>query len=204
MGRWLAQRGVRAITVACNTATVAAVQELCHIAHVPVVAIEPAIKPAAALTRTGVVGVLATQHTIQSESVARLVALHGQRLRFVLQACPGWVEQVEQGDLTSETTHRLVRQHTRPLVHAGADVWVLGCTHYPYLMDVLRSVSSPDVQWLDPAQAVARELVRRLPATSLSCGVGSTRFFTTGSVPDACRVMSLLWGKPVQALPIAA
>ena len=98
VGRRMVARGARAITVACNTATVTSVQELRNAVSVPVVAIEPAIKPAAAMTQCGVVGVLATNQTVRSPSVERLMQLHGSGVEFVLQACPEWVEQVERGE----------------------------------------------------------------------------------------------------------
>ena len=197
VGLWLAQQGVRAITVACNTATVTAVQALRDRTQLPVVAIEPAIKPAAVLTRTGVVGVLATQQTIQSESVAKLVERFGQGVRFILQACPGWVDQVEQGKLDTPDTRAMVARDTEPLRSAGADVWVLGCTHYPFLTAVLRDCAGPSVQLLDPAQAVARELARRLPPAPSQTpkGVGLT-FYTTGDVAQVGHVIDRLWHIP--------
>lgn len=195
VGLWLAAQGVRAITVACNTATVMAVHELRRQTHLPVVAIEPAIKPAAQLTRTGVVGVLATQQTIRSEGVARLVERFGLGVKFVLQPCPGWVEQVERGELDTPATLEMVERDTRALKAAGADVWVLGCTHYPFLTSAIRRAAGPAVQLLDPAQAVAKELVRRLPpampGTSVFPGVTC---YTSGDPAQTQRVMARLWG----------
>ncbi len=205
IGRWLSKSGVRAITVACNTATVVAVRELRQITHVPVVAIEPAIKPAVAHSSTGVVGVLATQQTIHSEGVARLIDRFAQGKRVVLQACPGWVERVEQGDLDSAGTLALLRRHTKALREAGADVWVLGCTHFPFLQSALRQIAGPGVTFLDPAEAVARELKRRLSdqgAMTPSADPGEDLFFTTGDVTNATRVMSQLWGRPVKVSPL--
>ena len=200
VGRWLHQHGVRAITVACNTATVVAVSELRQTTHLPVIAIEPAIKPAVEQTRTGVVGVLATQQTIQSEGVARLIERYGHGTRVVLQACPGWVEQVEQGDLDSPKTMALLRQHTQTLLDAGADVWVLGCTHFPFLADGLRQIAGPHVQLIDPADAVARELSRRLseaPSTPSTGVLPNVVFYTTGNPELTEQVISKLWGQPV-------
>lgn len=195
VGLWLAGQGVRAITVACNTATVMAVHELRRQTHLPVVAIEPAIKPAAQLTRTGVVGVLATQQTIQSEGVARLVERFGLGVRFVLQPCPGWVEQVERGELDTPATLEMVERDTRALKAAGADVWVLGCTHYPFLAPALRRVAGPAVQLLDPAQAVAKELVRRLPPAMPGIPVHpGVTCYTSGDPAQTQRVMARLWG----------
>ena len=205
VGRWLMERGVRAITLACNTATVVAVRELREFAPVPVVAIEPAIKPAVSLSQRGVVGVLATQQTVQSVGVAHLIERFGQGAQILLQPCPGWVEQVEKGELETPRTLELLREHTQTLIDAGADVWVLGCTHFPFLLPALRRLAGPSVQFIDPAQAVARELTRRLslletPATAGQEGV--EWFYTTGEVGAAQQVMSQLWERPVEVFSL--
>ena len=206
VGNWLAEQGVKAITIACNTATVVAAKTLREQTHLPVVAIEPAIKPAVALTRSGVVGVLATRQTVHSASVARLVELYGADKRILLQSCPGLVERVEQADLLSTETEALLRQFITPLLAQGADTLVLGCTHYPFLRDTLQRVAGEGVTLLDPAEAVARELVRRLSEAgglSASTQRGQAQFFTSGDVAQAQAVMAHLWGAPlaVQALP---
>ena len=206
VGNWLAEQGVKGITIACNTATVVAAKILRDQTHLPVVAIEPAIKPAVGLTRSGVVGVLATRQTVQSASVARLVELYGAEKRILLQACPGLVEQVERADLHSAETEDLLRQFITPLIAQGADTLVLGCTHYPFLHDIIQRVAGDRVTLLDPAEAVARELARRLMdnrSLSSSTELGSVQFFTSGDVAHSQAVMSHLWEAPltVQALP---
>ena len=204
VGQWLAASGVKAITVACNTATVVAVQSLRERTHLPVVAIEPAIKPAVSLTRSGVVGVLATQQTVQSASVARLCALHGADTRILLQACPGWVEQVERADLSSPQTLSLIERDIGPLLDAGADTLVLGCTHYPFLRDAIAALAGPSVTLIDPAQAVARELVRRLGAQvrSTQGPHGQVRFFTSGELAQVRSVIRHLWDDDAQVQPL--
>ncbi len=209
VGHWLAEQGVKGITIACNTATVVAAKTLREQTHLPVVAIEPAIKPAVALTRSGVVGVLATRQTVQSAAVARLVDLYASNKRIVLQACPGLVEQVELADLHSTETEHLLRQFIAPLLAQGADTLVLGCTHYPFLRDTIERIAGEGVTLLDPAEAVARELARRLDESgglSSASTSGSVRFFTSGNVAQAQAVMSHLWDEPltVQALPSSA
>ena len=206
VGNWLAEQGVKGITIACNTATVVAAKTLREQTHLPVVAIEPAIKPAVALTRSGVVGVLATSQTVQSAAVARLVALYGADKRILLQACPGWVEQVERADLQSAQTEALVRQFISPLLEQGVDTLVLGCTHYPFLRDTIQRVAGEHVLLVDPAEAVARELTRRLADSghlSAPTERGCVAFFTTGDVVQAQHAVTHLWGSPVavQALP---
>ena len=206
VGNWLAEQGVKAITIACNTATVVAAKTLREQTHLPVVAIEPAIKPAMALTLTGVVGVLATRHTVQSAGVGRLVALYGADKRVLLQGCPGLVEQVERADLHSAETEALLRQFITPLIEQGSDTLVLGCTHYPFLRETIQRLAGVGVTLLDPAEAVARELVRRLSeggGLSNQTQSGQLQFFTSGDLVQAQSVMSHLWGAQltVQALP---
>jgi glutamate racemase len=197
IGNWLAASGVKAITVACNTATVVAIGRLREQTHLPVVAIEPAIKPAANTTQSGVVGVLATTQTLQSESVARLCNAYGVGKRILLQPCPGWVEAVERADLHSPQTEALIRQFVEPLMQAGADTLVLGCTHYPFLRETLQSMVGPDVTLIDPADAVATELARRISDSRRtdSNHFGTTQLFTSGDVAHVQKVVSLLWGE---------
>lgn len=202
VGQWLALNGVDAITIACNTATVVAAQALREQTHLPVVAIEPAIKPAVALTQSGAIGVLATQQTVQSSSVARLIAQHAQGVAVHLQACAGWVEQVEAGALDDVQTEALVRAHVTPLLEKGCDTLVLGCTHYPFLTPLLRRVAGPGVTLLDPAQAVARELVRRLGPRPARSTRGQTWFLSSGNLSQAQRVIGQLWGQAVAVAPL--
>lgn len=199
---FLAQ-GVKAVVVACNTVTglsIAHLREHFKESGLPIVAIEPAVKPAAQQTRSGVVGVLATRMTVQSPGLARLVATHAQGVHMLLQACPGWVERVEQGQLDGPDTEAAVTAFVQPLLAQGADTLVLGCTHYPFLLDTLRRVAGPAVQIIDPAAAVARELVRRLrerDLLALASVQAPTRFWTSGDVAQAQRVMGTLWNEPV-------
>jgi glutamate racemase len=200
IARFLVGAGVKAIAVACNTATVVAVNRLREWCPVPVVAIEPAIKPAAKLTRTGVVGVLATRQTLASASVARLCEEFGNAVRFVLQPCPGLVEQVESANLDGARTRELVLRYVGPLLAQGADTIVLGCTHYPFLGDLIRELAGPRVSVVDPSTAVARELARRLgTARVVGDAVGGERFFSSsGDLDQAAIVVSRLWGREVR------
>ncbi|MFZ5756888.1 MAG: glutamate racemase [Pseudomonadota bacterium] len=196
--RFLLDAGAKAITIACNTATVVAVEKLRAWSPVPIVAIEPAIKPAAAATKSGVIGVLATRATLASGNVSRLVALHASQLQVHLQPCSGLVEQVERGDLSGPETRALVAQYVEPLLAQGVDTLVLGCTHYPFLEPLIRDIAGPGVAILDPAPAVARELARRLDTQHLrNAGTlpGSETFFSSGEPAHAQRVMPLLWGQ---------
>ncbi len=204
---FLQQQGAKAVVVACNTVTGLAIEHLRHtFPRLPIVAIEPAVKPAALATRSGVVGVLATRQTVASPGLARLVQAHGQGCRVLLQACPGWVERVERGDLDSADTRAAVARYVQPLLDQGADTLVLGCTHYPFLAPLIRSLAGERVQVLDPAPAVARELVRRLQALGLSRELhapGAAHFWTSADPQRISPVIATLWQAPVEvdALP---
>jgi len=198
--------GAKAVVVACNTATGAAVDVLRQTFSLPIVAIEPAVKPAAAATRSGVVGVMATSVTLASTNLLRLVGQYPAPGGTMMQACPGLVEQVEQGALDTPPTRALVEQYVRPLVAAGADTIVLGCTHYAFLEPVIRELAGPGVAVIDPAPAVARELRRRLALATLLApddAVPSERYWTTGDAAQATRVISQLLGHPVSVEALA-
>ena len=203
---FLIGEGAKAIVVACNTATAVAVDALRERFALPIVAIEPAVKPAAATTESGVVGVLATTQTLTSAKFARLVDQYAGDATVLTQACPGLVEEIERGDLTGPRTRTLLEEYVTPLVDQGADTLVLGCTHYPFVAPVIQDVAGIGVTIIDPAVAVARELRRRLNATGLlssSCEPGGERFWTSGDVATIEPVMARLWESAivVAALP---
>ncbi|BBL56510.1 glutamate racemase [Methylomonas koyamae] len=204
---FLLDQGVKAIVVACNTATVVAIEKLRAWCPLPVVAIEPAIKPAARMTRSGVVGVLATRQTLASANVARLCAAYGQDIEILLQPCPGLVEQVENAELDSPATRALLETYLAPLLEAGADTIVLGCTHYPFLLPLVKDIVGPDRAIIDPATAVAKELARRLGdqrAAALRPAPARTRFLSSAAGGRANAVVSALWGCPVEVEPVQA
>lgn len=197
---FLVDAGAKALVVACNTATSAAVTSLRARFDMPIVAMEPAVKPAAAQTQTGVVGVLATERTIDGEQLARLRDRYGRDVRILSQACPGLVEHVEAGDFHGPDARRLVDRYVRPLLAEGADVLVLGCTHYPLLRALIEEAAGGAVI-IDPAPAVARELRRRLEATGLLSTARvapSPRVYTTGAAAQCARLLTLLDGVAVE------
>lgn len=198
---FLLARSAKAIVVACNTATSVAVEVLRARVPVPVVAMEPAVKPAARHTKSTVVGVLATTRTLESARFTRLLTAHGLNVRVLLQPCPGFVEQVERGLVSGPDTCALVERYVNPLVAQGADTLVLGCTHYPFLLPVIRAVAGPGVSVIDPSPAVARELRRRLEtADRLSSQEtpGTSQFWTSGAPEAARAVISQLWEEEVE------
>jgi glutamate racemase len=180
---FLIDQHVKAIVVACNTATGVAVEALRARWPLPFVAIEPAVKPAAAATRTGIVGVLATRQTIASPRFAHLAETWANGARILAQPCPGLVEQIERGELTTRKTRDLIASFVRPLVEQGADTLVLGCTHYPFVEPLIASIAGPGVTLVNPAAAVARELRRRLTESTLLAPderSGTTHYRTSG------------------------
>ena len=207
LSRFLLEQGAKVIVVACNTATAAAAERLRATLTVPVVAMEPAVKPAAEATKNGVVGVLATVGTLESARLAALLARFAQDIEVVTQPAPGLVEQVEAGDLDGVATRALVEKYTRPLLSAGADTIVLGCTHYPFLKRLLREVVGPSVALIDTGTAVARELRRVLNARDLlaaSASPGREQFWTSGDARIATGVVSLLWKRSVEVASLPA
>jgi glutamate racemase len=205
MVEFLIGTGAKAVVVACNTATGIAVDALRAQFALPIVAVEPAVKPAAARTASGVIAVLATTQTLTAQRYARLVQAHAGTVQVLSQACPGLVERVEAGELSNAETRALVGRFVRPLVEKGADTIVLGCTHYPFVADLIQEVAGPGVTIIDPAVAVARELRRRLESNGLLAPdgrLGSEQFWTTGQVEDVQRVIAQLWAGDVRVRPI--
>lgn len=208
ISRFLQQQGADAIVIACNTASAAAAMSLRSQFSIPIIAMEPAVKPAVAATRGGVVGVLATTGTLASARFAALLERYAGEVEIITQGCPGLVEQVEKGELNSVQTRKLIVQYTEPLLARGADTLILGCTHYPFLAPLIGGVVGKQVALIDTGAAVARQLQRRLE-TELPQHVAEyseAQFFTSGDVVEASRIMTMLWGKEVhaQALPAAA
>lgn len=197
----LLNAGARVIVIACNTATAVAVEKLRARLAVPLIAMEPAIKPAVAQTRSGVVGVLATTRTLESANVARLCREFGQGVELLLQPCPGLVERVEQGDLNSAATRGMLRQYIAPLLAKGADTLVLGCTHYVFLTSLIRELVGDAVAIVESSEAVARHTLRHVEASASPAGVLEKRletFLTTGAPGEVKAVFSQLWGAPVE------
>ena len=140
VSEFLLDQGVKAIVVACNTATAEAIDLLREKLDVPMIGLEPAIKPASKLSRNGIIGVLATQRTINSERLLGLTEQYAEGKRVLAQACPGLVEQVEACELESDKTKTLLKHYITPLLTEGVDALILGCTHYPFLIDAIRDI----------------------------------------------------------------
>lgn len=176
--------GVKLVVLACNSATIAAVEALRATCPIPFAGMEPAVKPAAAASRSGVVGVLATQASLAGEKFHRLVNDHAGGVRVITRPCPGLVELVERGELTGDRAAAVVAGDVAPLVAAGADVLVLGCTHYPFLRPLIEAAAGPGVTVIDTGAAVARRVRQLLERDHLlATGTGAApglRILTTG------------------------
>jgi glutamate racemase len=174
IARFLVARGAKALVVACNTATVAAVKLLrARFPEMPIVGVEPGLKPAAAATRNGKVGVLATERTLAGAKFLKLrdEIAEASAAQFLLQPCQGLADQIEFGELDSSATTAMLERYITPLLAQGADTLVLGCTHYPLVQasieQVIASSGARDVALIDTGDAVARQLGRLLEAGSL-------------------------------------
>lgn len=192
--RWLLDRGAKQIVVACNTASAAALHWLRReFAHVPFVGMVPAVKPAAAQTRSGVVGVLATPTTIRGALLDEVVLRWAGGAQVLRQGCPGLVERIEAGQIDAPETIGLLETYIAPLLAADADTIVLGCTHYPFLARQIQQVAGPRVRLIDAAPAVARQAARVWEEHGLARGdrtrVGITRYATTGDPRSLARLL---------------
>lgn len=180
IARFLVEQGAEALVVACNTATAIAIEALRSEFDQPIVAMEPALKPAARMTRTGKVAVLATPGTLASARYARLLSDHGRAIEVHERPCRQWVEVVEAGDLDSPRVHDLVNAELAPLDRLGVDTYVLGCTHYPFLAGSIRNVLGAEVGLVDPGPAVIAQLRRRLALQSTQATRSTVRLFSSG------------------------
>ncbi len=204
--RFLIDCGATEIVVACNTASAAALKSLRE-AHpeVPFVGMEPAVKPAAEHTHSGVVGVLATPTTFQGELFASVVERFARDVRVIRHTCPGLVEQIEAGRLDTPDTEAMLRGWVEPMLEAGIDALVLGCTHYPFVIPLLERICGPGVRVIDPAPAVARQTTRLWRGTTAEPGVvyactgdlaAFDAFRTRVGLPPA-RLWHLIWRQSV-------
>ncbi|MBK5376692.1 glutamate racemase [Pseudomonas sp. TH43] len=196
MAGFFREQGAKALVLACNTATVAGVADLrCDFPDWPIVGMEPAVKPAAAATRSGVVGVLATTGTLQSAKFAALLDRFATDVRVITQPCPGLVELIESGDLHSPQLRALLQSYVDPLLANGCDTIILGCTHYPFLKPMLKSMIPEDISLIDTGAAVARQLQRLLAERNLLAeGPSQAAKFWTSADPGHFRnVLPVLW-----------
>jgi glutamate racemase len=182
--RYLLGQGAKLIVVACNAASAAALHHLReNFPDVPFVGMEPAVKPAAEHTRSGVVGVLATPATFQGALYASVIERFANGVTLLQNTCPGLVMEIESGELGSSRVRTILEEALEPMLAQGIDTVVLGCTHYPFVIPLIESIAGPSVRVIDPAPAVARQVGRLLDQRglrNLSGEPGAARFLTTG------------------------
>ncbi|MDA0237014.1 MAG: glutamate racemase [Proteobacteria bacterium] len=181
--RYLLSKNCKAIVVACNTATSAAIHKLRATFSVPIIGIEPPLKPATQQTQSRVIGILATEGTLEGEKFATLKQRFGNDITILHQPCTGLVEVIEAGDPDDQKLHELLKLYVLPLVERGADTLVLGCTHFPLIKSLIAYYAGPKIAILDPSTPVANELKHQLKTKSLlrDKNLGTYTFLQTGA-----------------------
>jgi glutamate racemase len=200
---YLLSQGAKLIVVACNTASAAALHYLRRtFPETPFVGMEPAVKPAAESTHSGVVGVLATPATFQGALYASVVERFAAGVTVLQDTCPGLVAEIEAGSLDGPAAREILERALRPMLERGIDTVVLGCTHYPFVIPLIQEIAGPSVKVIDPAPAVARQVGRLLEKHGwlLSPGgpAGEVRFITTGEAGFFEKQVAALAGEQVQ------
>lgn len=201
---FLIVNNAKALVVACNTATAAAIDAMRAKYDLPIIGMEPAVKPAAAATKSGIIGVLATVGTLKSAQFAALLENYGRNVEVVTQACVGLVECIERGELTNQSTLELVQQYCTPLLNEGADTIVLGCTHYPFVRPLIEQAVGSEVILIDTGAAVAKHLQKRLLALNLIADskevskLSDVIFWTNSELAKPQLIIDRLWGKAAQ------
>jgi glutamate racemase len=204
--RFLLARGCKAIVVACNTASAAALKHLREtFPHVPSLGMEPAVKPAAASTKTAVVGIMATPATFQGKLFQATAGRYASGIRLINQVCDGLADLVEAGKLDGQETEAALRRFMVPILEANADTIVLACTHYPFLLDPIRRIAGEHVNVIDPAPAIARHLGRVLDSHGLRAPAGHHprhRFYTSGEPRRFAEALLRLTGADGEIVPV--
>ena len=203
---FLLEQGAKALVLACNTATAAAVADLRErYPALPIVGMEPAVKPAAAATRSGVVGVLATTGTLKSARFAALLDRFAHDVRVITQPCPGLVEQIEAGELDTPRTRQLLQGWVAPLLDQGCDTLILGCTHYPFIRPLLGELLPESVRLVDTGAAVARQLQSLLDRHDLRAAgpAQPTRYWSSGDPQAMAKALPKLLSELAAVQPLS-
>jgi glutamate racemase len=204
--RFLLSQGAKCIVVACNTASAAALDALREtFPDLPIVGMEPAVKPGAVQSRQGRIGILATAGTFGSRRYADLMARYAQGVVAYEDPCTGLVGEIEAGRGEGSESERILRQALGPMLQAGVDTFVLGCTHYPFALGLIRRLVGPEATIIDPAPAVARQVRRVLQQADLLAdrpGPGQTTLFTSADPGQLATVAAHLLGEVFPARPV--
>lgn len=188
---WLLAQGCKALVIACNTATMHAVQTLRERLAVPIIGVEPGLKPAAASSRSKVVGVLATANTLKSAKFNRLLASLEAEARYLCTAGNGLVERIEQGDVSSAAVRAKLHAFLDPMLDAGADTLVLGSTHYPFLSETIRDMVGNRLALIETGTAIARQLARKLAEFDLAASPDAAPAVRYASTKDAAHLREM-------------
>lgn len=202
---FLISKGCRIIVIACNTASAAALRFLREqFPEINFIGMEPAVKPAAEQTQTGVVGVIATTATFQGELFASVVERFANGVKVIQQPCPGLVQQIEAGELESTETMMMLRKWLEPMKAQNVDRIVLGCTHYPFVRKAIHVILGDDVRIIDPAPAIAKQVRRVLDGKMEipSVGHGSIHWYTSGNPQQFAHTLQLLTGMNQKIAPL--
>ncbi len=204
ISRFLLEQGVKAVVIGSNTGTAGSAEALRAALSIPVIGIEPGIKPAVAATRSRVIGAIVPAAVGESNRLASLLDRFGTDVTVVVQPVPGVVEHIEAADLDGPELRRMVEAYVRPMLDAGADTIVLGSTHYVFLKPLLAEIAGPNVALIETGAAVARQLARVLNERGVAAtgGPGGERFWTSGDPASSQRVISALLGRQVKVEPL--
>lgn len=200
--RYFLTQDTKLIVVACNTASAAALHHLRQaFPGIPFVGMEPAVKPAAESTRSGVVGVLATPATFQGELYASVIERFAAGVRVLQDTCPGLVMEIDAGSLDTPKVHSILEAALKPMLVEGIDTVVLGCTHFPFVIPMIEDIVGPEVRVIDPSPAIARQVERLLVANNLRSddpNPGQVRYLTTGDPAQLAGLLPRLIGSPAE------
>jgi len=205
ISQFLIDQGAKALVVACNTATAAAVAQLRERFPLPIVGMEPGVKPAIEQSRGGRVAILATRGTLGSGRFRDLLQRHAAGAKVIVRPCPGWVELVEQPGTGPTELAQAVERHVAPLLRDGVDTLVLGCTHYPFLKPTIAELAGERVHIIDTGEAVARQLQRVLTESRLlngRTGPGRIEFWSSAPNPATRFLFTHLWDGPCRLEPL--
>jgi glutamate racemase len=205
LAKFLIAQGCKALVVACNTATTEAISLLRQQLSIPIIGVEPAIKPAATLSKNKIVGVLATHRTLQSQRVQQLIQHYAQGVTVLTQACSGLMEIVETSHTYTRTDLQLLKSYTQPLLDQHIDTLVLGCTHYPFLLKPIRDIAGKEIPILETGKPVALQLQRILKQEHHLTpykGEGKVVFYSSLNTLQNKQTIQRLWQKKVNIKPL--
>ena len=197
---WLVQKQCKAIVLACNTATVNAIDQLRKRLSIPIIGVEPAIKPAALKSNTKKIGILVTQATANNKRFLALVERYKNGAEVYVQPCLGLVELIENGQQTSFKCQQLLRKYLAPLIEKNVDTLVLGCTHYPFATQLIKDIMTSKVTLMETAAPVSEQLERQLIKHQLLSNTPQSvvhKFYSSSENDKQNEIFSQLWGEKI-------